>query len=319
MVLLIQNFFWGILMAIGELFPGVGMQTVAIIAGLYDDMITFLYEGTEFLKTLSFFIVGKAKKEDIGTAFKAINWKFGIPIGIGLVITIVALSHTVSTVFETYPTQVAAIAFGIVLASVAIPYKEMDTKTWKEGLLFIASFAAFYGLFTLHATEMMQEPSIWLFLGGGLLASFAAFFPGISISFALLIMGLYKPLLSSVDALSSGNATLYAFSTLLLFFIGLAAGMLICVRLLALFINKYKSLFLAFIVGLILASLRAIWPFMVNGEVVFPWEVSLPVFTQQLAFVTIAFVLVSFARKLAEDKGTLASSFGPKERTVLNK
>lgn len=314
MLTLIQNFIWGVAMAFGELLPGVGMQTVAIIAGIYDDMITFLYEGTEFLKTVGLVIIGKAKKQEVLPAFKAINWKFGIPLGIGVVITIVILAHAVSALFDSYPTQVAAISFGIVLASVVIPYKEMGNKTWKEALLFLISFITFYGLFTLQTTETTTEPSIFLFLGGGLLASVAAFFPGISISFALLIMGLYKPLLNSIETLTSGSANTYALLVLFLFLAGLGIGLLVCVRLLAFFMNKHKSMFLAFIVGLILASLRAIWPFAENSTVVLPWQLSLPQLTQQLIFITIAFVSVSMIRKLAENKGTLASSFGPKEK-----
>lgn len=315
-----RNLIWGVLFAFGELLPGVGMQTVAIIAGLYDDMINFMYEGTEFLKAIALFIFGKVKKEEIVKAFKAINWAFGLPVFVGIALTIVALSRIVGSLFDSFPTQVAAISFGIVLASVAIPYKEITEKTWKEGLLFLASFAAFYGLFSIRAVDFNTDPSLWIFFGGGLIASLAGFFPGISISFALLLMGLYKPLLNSVDQLSSRNADLNSFITVLFFMVGLAIGMLFCVRMLALLIQKYKSLFLSFIVGLILASLRALWPFVAVGtdELVLPWQVPLPQFTQQLIFITIAFVLVSLVRKLAENKGTLASSFGPKERTVLS-
>ncbi len=318
MITYLKNFTWGIIMALGELLPGVGMQTVAIVGGIYNEMIKFFYDGTEFLKTIGLFILGKAKKDEIAVSFKSMHWGFGLPIFIGLAITIVGLSHTVSGLFETYPSQVAAISFGIVLASVVIPYKEMDNKTWKEFLLFLATFAAFYGLFSIKAGEAATEPGLLLFLGGGLLASFAGFFPGISISFALLIMGLYAPLLASVDHITSRNADLYSFLSLLLFFVGLGIGMLVCVRLLELFMNKYKSLLLAFIVGLILASLRAIWPFAnASGDLVMPWQLSLPLFTQQIIFITIAFVLVSLIRKIAEDKGTISSSFGQKERTII--
>lgn len=319
MITWIQNFFWGIFFALGELIPGVGLQTVAIIAGLYDDMIGFLYQGTEFLRTIGLFILGKAQKNDIYLSFIAIKWSFGLPIFVGLVLTIVALSHTVSSLFESYPTQISAISFGIVLACVFIPYKEMTDKTWKEWLVLLASFAAFFGLFSIQVTKTTADPSLLTFFGGGLLASVAGFFPGISISLALLMMGLYNPLLMSVDAMTSGRTTLYAFLAVLLFIIGLVIGMIVFVRVLSLVIDKYKSLFLAFIIGLIVASLRAIWPFTANGgtDILLPWEVSLPQFTQQLIFIILAFISVTIARKLAENKGTLASSFGPKERMVI--
>ncbi|MCC7303797.1 DUF368 domain-containing protein [bacterium] len=318
MMTLLKNLFWGIFMAIGEVFPGVGMQTVAIIIGIYDDMISFLYEGTEFLKTLGIFIFGKAKKEEIITSFKAISWSFGIPLGTGLVITILIVSHTVSSLFETYPDQISAIAFGIVLASVLIPYKEISKKTWRELLIFVISFVIFYGLFTIRITEhVTAEPTLWTFFGGGLLASIAGFFPGISISFALLLMGLYQPLLTTIGNMTSRGADLHSFLALFLFLAGLGSGLLICVRLLAFLMRRYKTLFLAFIIGLILGSLRAIWPFTAHGEEVFPWQVTLPVFTQQASYVIGAFIIVYLARSLAERKGSVTSSFGFKEKISI--
>lgn len=318
MIEILRNAFWGIFMALGELLPGVGMQTVAIIAGLYDDLINFLFQGTEFLKTLALFIVAKAKKDELYASFIAIPWKFGIPVFIALAATIVVFSRVVGTLFDMYPNQIAAISFGIVLASVAIPFREMTEKRWQEFLLFAASFAAFFGLFSIQTTELGDSPAIWLFFGGGLLASIAGFFPGISISFALLLMGLYRPLYLSIEHITSRNADLYSFLAVVLFLVGLGIGMLVCVRLLAVLIEKYKSLFLAFIMGLILASLRAIWPFLAtDGTLLPPWQVPLPQFTQQIIAITVAFVLVSVLRKLAENKGTLASSFGRKERTVV--
>lgn len=317
-----RNFIWGIIMAFGELLPGVGMQTVAIIVGLYDDLIGFLYGGTEFLRTLYEFVIGKVKKGDLFLMFKAIKWSFGLPMFAGLALTIVALSHTVSAVFESYPTQVAAVSFGIVIASAMIPYREITEKTWKELLVFLASFVAFFALFSLTLNKEGGDPSVLTFFGGGLLASVAGFFPGISISLALLLMGLYRPLFATIESITSKDPTLYSFSALLLFLTGLAIGMLICVRVLTILIQKYKSLFLAFIVGLILASLKVVWPFrtsVVEGvsNPILPWEVPLPVFTQQLIFITIAFISVSMLRKLAENKGTLASSFGKAERIVV--
>lgn len=316
---LLRNGIWGAIMAIGELLPGVGMQTVAIIAGLYDDVIEFLFQGTEFVKVLGLFIIAKAKKVDLATAFFQIPWKFGLSVFGVLFMTIVIFSHTVGAVFETYPTQIAAVSFGIILASILIPYKEITEKTWKEYLLFTVSFLCFFGLFSIHGTNAEVPPSALTFFGGGLIASLAAFFPGISISLALLLMGLYEPLFSSIEKLTSRHADSYSFLTVLLFVIGLAIGMLLCVRLLNYVLQRYKSLFLAFIVGLIAASLRGVWPFFdqTTQQATLPWNVPVTQLSQQTLLITVAFILITLIRKYAENKGTLASSFGKKERVVI--
>jgi putative membrane protein len=315
---LLSNFFWGLLMGIGELVPGVGMQTVAIIIGIYDELIAFLYQGTEFLKTLLLFFFAKASKEELKQSFLNIPWKLGLPIAIGVGTLIVAASHTISGFFESYPNQIAAAAFGIILASVFIPFKEMTSRGVKEIIVMIASFAGFFLLFgQASLTTTGTEPSTTMFLVGGLLASFAGFFPGISISFALLVMGLYEPLLALVGQLTSGTVTLYAISSIILFFIGLVAGLLICVRLLAFFIERHKSLFLAFIVGLIAASLRTVWPFISEGHQVAPWDLHLSAVTQQIIILSVSFMVITFLRLLVAKKSELAASFGQQKRTVL--
>lgn len=316
---LLRNGLWGAIMALGELLPGVGMQTVAIIAGLYDDVIAFLFQGTEFVKTLGLFILAKAKKEEVSAAFFNIPWKFGLSVFGILFLTIIAFSHAVGAVFEVYPTQISALSFGIIMASILIPYKEITEKTWKEYLLFAVSFLCFFGLFSIQGSGTSAPPSALTFFGGGLVASLAAFFPGISISLALLLMGLYEPLFGSIEQLTSRQADSYSFLTVLLFLVGLAIGMLLCVRILNYVLQKYKSLFLAFIVGLILASLRGVWPFIdqATQQAILPWNVPVSQLTQQILLITVAFIVVSLVRKYAENKGTLASSFGQKERIVI--
>jgi len=316
-----RNFLWGIVMAFGELLPGVGMQTVAIIVGLYDDLIAFLYEGTEFLGAVGQYILGKIKKGEVFLLFKNVRWKFGLPLFGGLAITILALSRVVGPLFDHYPSQVAAISFGIVLASIMIPLREITTRTWKEFVVFLLTVFAFFIVFSQGFPRSSENPSAIIFFGGGLLASAAGFFPGISISLALLIMGLYQPLFSSLEAITSRAPTMYDFGVVVFFLVGLAIGMLACVRILTVAIAKHKSLFLAFIVGLIVASLKVVWPFRtvaIGGisHPLWPWEVQLPVFTEQLLYITIAFILVSLLRKAAENKGTLATSFGGKKRMM---
>lgn len=315
-----QNFFWGGIMALGELLPGVGMQTVAIIAGLFDDLIDFFYQGTEFARYLFLFFFKKATKEEVITAFWAIDWKFGIPVAISLIGIVALLSGAIHAAFEQYPAQLAAISFGLVMGTLPIPLREMERKTWREIALATATFITFVIFFSLNATEfgVAREINVFMYFAAGLLAAFAGFFPGISISFALLIMGLYQPLFGAINQLISGNWSLPALATIFFFGSGLLLGMLFCVRMLSYFLHKYRTLFLAFIFGLIAASLRAVWPFLSEtGEVLLPWEVRISTFTSQVALITVAFLLVSGVRKLAEGKGTFSTSFGPKEKTIV--
>jgi len=315
----LRNLLFGGIMAIGELVPGVGMQTVAIIMGVYDELINFLFQGTEFLKILGIFLLGKSSKEKLFQSFKDIPWIFGIPVFGGILLTILLLAKSTTAIFETYPSEVTTVAFGIVLASVMIPFSEMKPKRWQEYLIILLSFLMLFGIF--GATDITavssENPAVLTFFIAGLLASLAGFFPGISITLALLLLGLYEPLFRNIETFTSGNITMASFLSVTMFLVGLGIGLLVCVRLLSVLIERFKSYFLAIIVGLILASLRATWPFIKNDIPVAPWAVPIPDFTKQLVIITISVVFVTILRKLAEGKGEISSSFGDRKRVKI--
>ena len=320
MLTYLRNFFLGIILACGGLIPGVGLQTTAIIVGLYDELLNFFFQISEFFKTFGQYIMGKASKVDINTAFTSIDGKLGLPIILGTALTLLAFTQFIGGLFDRFPTQISAISFGIVLACILVPYKELSQRTWREFVLFLATFVAFLTLFSISPIEGTIEPSLLLFLVGGFLASFACLLPGISVSTVFSYLGIGAAMTSVFAIIIAGTPTLFAFLALLLFLIGFLVGITISIRLVTYLIKRYKSLFLAFLIGLMAASLRLLWPFVLTStaEKILPWQESLPQFTQQLILITIAFVLVSIVRKFAENIGTLASSFGPKERTIIN-
>ena len=319
MVRFVQNFLWGIVLAIGSLLPGVGIQIIFIATGLYDDCISFVFQITEYLKQLGLYTLGKIKKSDLDLTIKSVDWQFGLPIFLALLAIVFISGPVAKTVITNYPIQLGALSFGLVLGTIIVPINEMGTKTWKELLITTVTFFAFGWFFGLPvSTETEVIVPLVNFLGAGVISTFLSFFSSIGAAFSLAFLGTTSAIHAATTTLFSNGITLYTFFILLIFTVACLVSLLIFVRLIHALLENQKSLFLSFVVGLLAASLRLLWPFTNNGNSVAPWQIPLPVFTQQLIFITLSFGVISIIRMLSENKGTLATSFGKKGRTVIS-
>lgn len=313
---IIGMFLQGIGMGFGETIPGVGAQTIAIITGIFDDVLNFLHEGTNFAHDLLLFLIKKKSVKELKASFLAIPWAIGLPVFVGLLLTIALLSGVVTYTVERYPQYVLAVAFGIILASITIPFREMDFRGIREYLIIIISAIVFFRLFTLNPPS--SEASNPLFaLFGGFVSAFAGFFPGVSISFALLLLGLYIPIYGGVHKITSGTATASDLLFIGLFALGLSVGIVVCVRAIPWLFSKFRSVLLSGMIGLMLASLTAVWPFLEyipytkleELKRVYPWEVSLSEFTLILVFLFGTAFGILVIRRIMEVRGYSPKSF----------
>jgi putative membrane protein len=95
--------------------------------------------------------------------------------------------------------------------------------------------------------------SIVLFLIAGAVAISAMILPGISGSFVLLLMGVYFDVLACINERN--------FALLGIFALGCLIGMAVFSRLINFALERFHDATLAFLSGLVLGSLYAIWPF----------------------------------------------------------
>ena len=115
--------------------------------------------------------------------------------------------------------------------------------------------------------------------------------PGISGSFILVLLGKYQTILEAVHRLD--------FTTLLIFGSGAAAGLMLFVRLLNWLLERYHAVTLACLTGLMIGSLRKIWPWKTTDATqqsavnVLPLEINTEFFMAcGLAVLGMLFVLV---------------------------
>jgi putative membrane protein len=315
----VKHFIYGALMGIGELIPGVGAQTAAIIGGFYDEIILFLYNGTELLKNILLWIIRRKTFTEVKKSFLAINWVFWIVLTLGSLVTLLLGGRLMHFLLGRYPLYVFAAAFGIVLACLQIPFQEMKKKGSGEFIIFLTTLIAFLFFFEQQPGALGGNINIFTMFIAGLVCSLAGFFPGISISFALLIFGLYDYILSAADKALSLQMDATMIINLIAFAVGLNLGLIVTIRTLKFLFEKYQSYLLAFILGLIAASLRVVWPFMdVNSSpdpehMVKLTPLGLSYWQSGVIFVIIftTFMVISLLRQYAmKQEDSAKSSFG---------
>ncbi len=109
-----------------------------------------------------------------------------------------------------------------------------------------------------------QNPALWYVFVCGSIAISAMLLPGISGSFLLLMLGLYGYILHSVRGLITLQDTSGA-EAVVIFILGLVIGILAFSRFLTWLLSTYHDLTMACLAGLMLGSLRALWPFRVGA------------------------------------------------------
>lgn len=237
----------GFLIGVAEVIPGVSGGTIALIVGVYKriiDSAAAFTKGILQLRTLNF----KGLRQD----FKKIDLGLLVPLGIGMLSAIVLAAAALEPLLENEPEIMRGLFFGMILVSLYVPYK-MAAKSWvaKDYLFaFVAAVIAF-GLMSLPRAAAF-EPNLLVVFLGATVAICALVLPGVSGSFLLLALGLYAPTIAAVN----DRNWIY----LLVFILGAIVGLGAFSTLLSWLLSNKSRITLVIMTGLMLGSLRALWP-----------------------------------------------------------
>jgi putative membrane protein len=276
----------GICMGASDIVPGVSGGTMAFILGIYEELIDSIRTvgRPNFLQA-----VFRFRFKEI---FQILNWEFLLSVVIGILIAIVTLSHALESLLLKHPVYLWSFFFGLVLASVLVVSKRI--KQWQPSffaMLLIGAIAAYLlvGLVPLHT------PNAWWFLIlCGAIASCALILPGVSGAFLLVLLGKYQYVLGSVNDLRGGD--FQAAVPLIFVSIGAAIGLVTFAQFLGWLFKRYHDLTVALLIGLMVGSLRKIWP----------WKMDL----DWLRDAAGQFVLDSDGHKLAIEQANVLPDFG---------
>jgi putative membrane protein len=276
----------GILIGLANIIPGVSGGTMALVLGIYDRMIRAI--GRLGPRTVSSFVGAfraKPRSEGLLAFAREHDLWFLTMLCVGAIAAVVATSRLMEFLLETRPEPTLGFFWGLIAASVLVPYAMVDRRSWREAVACVLAIVVTVGI----AESMSREEKIAAaekrcemraeaarqagesggdeaerpfdhspvrllqVAAAGAVAISAMVLPGISGSFIMLLLGMYFELLAAVNALD--------FVFLGIFAVGCVLGIVFFSRLISVLLDRLRSVTMAFLVGLILGSLWSIWPF----------------------------------------------------------
>jgi len=236
--------FAGYVIGAANLIPGVSGGTMALILGIYEQML-------DAIRSVSDRAVVKALlHRDFRQVFALVPWQFLMALGVGAFLSVITLSRLIEWLLETYPRYIAGFFFGLVAASIWVVAKEVRRWGVLPGVGFVVGAVGAWLLMSITPATTPETP--WLLFLSALVAIGAMVLPGISGAFVLIVFGQYQYALSAVN-----NRDLFLIIVVLL---GAGVGLITFARGLSWLFKKQHDLTLAVLAGLVLGSLRKLWP-----------------------------------------------------------
>lgn len=238
----------GLTMGTADVIPGVSGGTVALVVGIYERLVHSVRAGASAIFSLVRLDMGGARRR-----FGEVEWGLVVPLGIGIVAALFIGSKVVPQLLETYPVEVRALFFGLIVGSIFIPLRRMGRVT--GGSLAIMAVGAVTAFIIVGLPpRAIEHPPLPLVFGFAAIAICAMILPGVSGAFLLLVLGIYE---ATLEALSSLDVPYVA-----VFVAGAAIGLGLFSKLLEWLLDHHHDRTMAALVGLMVGSLRALWPWL---------------------------------------------------------
>ena len=174
--------------------PGVSGGTMAILLGIYDQLIS----------AISHF--GKAPKK---------NLFFLLKFCVGAVIGFAALASAIGWLLQTFPIPVSLFFLGAIIGGIPALYRKTRASkfTVSSAAYILLGFAIVIGIGLLPQGLMpsstdLNVVSLLIWLLAGVVVALALVLPGISTSHMLLVLGIYGTLSGSIDTVALWVKTL---------------------------------------------------------------------------------------------------------------
>lgn len=246
----VATFLKGFAMGAANVVPGVSGGTIALITGIYERLIDALKSfDSEALK------LGLGFK--IGALWKKIDGLFLTTLILGVGVSIVTLAQVLEYEFENHPKLIWSVFFGLIAAS--IPSVAKAVKRWSPDVIAVFFIGAAIAVSMAFLTPASESKDFVYLIFCGVAAMCSMIIPGLSGSFVLLLMGNYRLVLSSVNALTSGDFSVIL-SVLLPVGIGAVVGLLVLSRFLSWLFRQHQDRAIGTITGFVAGSLVIIWP-----------------------------------------------------------
>jgi putative membrane protein len=233
----------GICMGASDVVPGVSGGTMAFILGIYEELIDAIRSFD--LKSLQLLM-----RFEFQRLLERISWRFLLAVGFGILTAVFTLARLLSWLLQNSPIYIWSFFFGLILASVVSVSRRIENWRKSTCLGLVGGSIGAYFLVGFVPVSTPDDP--WFLFLCGAIAICAMILPGISGSFILVLLGKYEYVLQAVNQRD--------FLVLLLVAGGACVGILAFSRILGWLLRNYHDLMVAVLTGLMLGSLRKVWP-----------------------------------------------------------
>jgi putative membrane protein len=237
------TYFKGMGMGGADLVPGVSGGSIALITGIYEELL-------DSIKSVDAEAARLVFKGQFKAFWQHVNGAFLLAVFLGIFTTIFTLSRLLTYLIEFHPIPLWSFFCGLILISAIWILK--DIRRWSV-MVIVGLVLGIVVAYLITSLPPMTSPdaALYTFISGAI-AICAMILPGISGSFILLILGQYEPILEAVN-----NRDVFKLG---LFAIGCVVGLLTFSRLISWLLKHYKAITLAVLSGFMLGSINKIWP-----------------------------------------------------------
>lgn len=283
----------GLCMGSADVIPGVSGGTIALITGIYEDLIGAL-------RSIDTKVVQKLLVLDIKGVVANVHVRFLLALFCGISAAILSLARLMNYLLHHHPIPTWSLFFGLIAASTLMIGKHVSNWFGKAGISLVAGIIA--ATLIVNLIPMQTPEDLWFIFLCGIVAICAMILPGISGAFILLILGKYEYVTGALkNPFLPHNLTI-----ILVFCIGCALGLLGFSRVLNYLLQKFHNLTMAFLTGLIAGSMQKIWPWkeiietqVIRGKVHVIWGgPTLPPAINQAFFIAAGLAALGFVAVL---------------------
>ena len=241
-------------MGAANVIPGVSGGTIALVTGVYEELI-------DSLKSFNFQAFKLLLKRDFKGFNNYIHLDFLFVLFLGVGLSIISLAKLIEYLFIQNEQLVWSFFFGLIVAS--IYYVGKMVKNWN----IISLSSLFLGIILASSLAFIEpfseNASIYYLFLCGVVAVSSMILPGLSGSYVLILMGNYQLIM-----LQSVSDPLNNFNVLFPVIIGAIIGFLVLSHGISFVLKKFYDSTISLLTGFVIGSLLIIWPWKIASETI---------------------------------------------------
>jgi putative membrane protein len=256
-------FFKGMAMGTADLMPGVSGGTIALILGVYKELI-------QSIDSINLKNLKSLKNEGIRSFWSNINGEFLTVLFLGIIAAILSLSFAIDWLINEHPIPLWSFFLGLLIASIFLLKNTL--KQWGVSNSLLATASAILSFILTQMTPVNGEIGLFYLFISGFFGIIAMILPGISGAYILLILGAYSTVISliknAITSLSNLDLEIMipTLTKLSVFVLGIVLGLRIFASILKWLFDKEHDKTMAVLIGLMIGALHKLWPWQQNFE-----------------------------------------------------